>query len=442
MSQRLAWLMVGMVLSGSPGVLAQELAVDHPESPENRIHALKFARAEEVAKTLAEKFKSSQPPIRFEIEERTNILLARATPRQHQEIDAVLKRLDARTTEVQAKPAERKQPSQKPEPAAGVPLPYGSDTAQLQVRVWWIANAPNKAGAQVPEGFKNLAGDFERLGLDSPIVVAQAMATTLGGGKFHATGQLDLDGRRPFHFCGAVEQASGKLVLHADLSVGGPGGDKSNLAAIKTQVMLKPEQFLILGTVPVDKTQTAFVVQIGLGQPTGTPKPGKQKAQGIPEMTWQQAFDWLTEFTGLPVVGEARLVGEFKPGKQPTSSPNIWEVLDLFNEQLVEQNLLLLRGERSLSLVAVGDKIEPALVPRVHITDLKKRGKSELVTITVALVIQEAPKVAQAVKKMVSPFGSVVALPESNRLVITDQAGLLLQICGILLRDDIREEKR
>jgi type II secretory pathway component GspD/PulD (secretin) len=134
------------------------------------------------------------------------------------------------------------------------------------------------------------------------------------------------------------------------------------------------------------------------------------------------------------VVSNTKPTGTFTLAALGDKKYTTAELLDLINDGLLLQGYLLVRGEKSLALVAADEKIDPVLVPRVTLDDLAKRGRTELVSVVLHLRSVMAEDIVPQVRNLLGPFGSAVALSSSNHLVLQDTAGNLQRICQ-LIRD-------
>jgi len=66
-------------------------------------------------------------------------------------------------------------------------------------------------------------------------------------------------------------------------------------------------------------------------------------------------------------------------------------------------------------------------VPDRSIEDLPKCGRTELVRITLALKTLNAEDFAPQARQMLSKFGSAIAIPQTNQLLLSDKAGTLVR---------------
>jgi RNA polymerase sigma factor (sigma-70 family) len=187
------------------------------------------------------------------------------------------------------------------------------------------------------------------------------------------------------------------------------------------------------------------------GKPAPAPKPGeKQYYFAMDNKPWGEVFQWLSEQTGLAYVSSIRPTGTFTFVPPRVSGGvkeyTIPEILDILNEALesygAPQKFVLIRRDRTLLLLPADEKIDPTLVPRVDLGDLPKRGKRELVRVVVPLSVLTAQDLAADVRKMLGPFGNVIALDLANQLIIQDTAGNLLDISEMIHEAERRAADR
>jgi hypothetical protein len=158
---------------------------------------------------------------------------------------------------------------------------------------------------------------------------------------------------------------------------------------------------------------------------------------------WGKVLEWLADQSGLPFVGDVKPERNFSfmsLGKK--QSYTLGEIIDILNEGLAtqKQKLVLLRRDRSLTLVRTDDEDLGRLLPRVRIEDLGGRGKTELVIVAVPLKFQSAEDLAPSVRKMMGPLGMVSILARENQLELRDTAGNLRRLVQVI-QDTDREKK-
>jgi RNA polymerase sigma factor (sigma-70 family) len=177
------------------------------------------------------------------------------------------------------------------------------------------------------------------------------------------------------------------------------------------------------------------------GKPAPAPKPGeKQYYFAMDNKPWGEVLQWLSEQTGLACVSASKPTGAFTfvPPRVNGSLKEytIPEILDILNEALqangTAQKFVLLRRDRTILLLPAEEKIDPTLVPRVDVSQLAKRGKRELVKVVVSLNVLPAADLALDVKKMLGPFGDVIALDLAGQLIVQDTAGNLLEVVEMI----------
>jgi type II secretory pathway component GspD/PulD (secretin) len=137
-------------------------------------------------------------------------------------------------------------------------------------------------------------------------------------------------------------------------------------------------------------------------------------------MPWAAVFEWLSDRTGLPVIGTQRPPRGNLNIISPKQKYSLAQVMDIINSSLLEQKLLLVRGPKAFTLVPADRKIRPGLVPRVRLEDLGRRGKTEVVSVVLKLGAVPADDVKEEIKQLQGPFGDVVALSKANQLVVQD----------------------
>lgn len=151
------------------------------------------------------------------------------------------------------------------------------------------------------------------------------------------------------------------------------------------------------------------------------------------DLSWARVFEWLSEQTNLPVITQYKVPGTFSftAGKQ--KSFTLPEILDLLNEALVLQKYRLVRKPTAFVLVPADERVNPDLVPRVEVKDLSARGQTEMVAVVVPLKGVRAEEIAGDIKKLLGPFGDVVALRSSNQLLLHDTTTNLLRAARFIV---------
>ena len=93
-------------------------------------------------------------------------------------------------------------------------------------------------------------------------------------------------------------------------------------------------------------------------------------------------------------------------------------ITDILNESLLAKNYVLIRGETTFQLWPADKAIDPTLVRRVSLDELKTLPVRDMVQVYLPLKILSAPNQVADVKKMMSKAGEVVALEGTNTLLM------------------------
>ncbi|MGQ9604814.1 MAG: secretin N-terminal domain-containing protein [Thermogutta sp.] len=145
---------------------------------------------------------------------------------------------------------------------------------------------------------------------------------------------------------------------------------------------------------------------------------------------WQEVLKWFAEQAGLSLVMEAPPSGTFNYVDDREFAPS--EAIDLLNSVLLMKGYMLVRKERMLILLNLDDGIPPNLVDTVLPEDLDKRGDHELVSTLFQLQRMSPEEAETEVKKLLGPQGSVLVLPKSKQLFVTETAGKLRTIRRVI----------
>jgi type II secretory pathway component GspD/PulD (secretin) len=147
---------------------------------------------------------------------------------------------------------------------------------------------------------------------------------------------------------------------------------------------------------------------------------------------WKDVLDWFAEQAGLSLVIDHPPPGTFNYSDDRQYTPT--EAIDLLNSVLLTKGYTLVRRGRMLIVINLEDPIPKNLVPTVPLESLDTLGESELVS-TLFNLDKITPEEAEAeIKKLTGPQGSVVTLPKSRQVLVTETAGRLRAIRSVLAR--------
>ncbi len=190
-------------------------------------------------------------------------------------------------------------------------------------------------------------------------------------------------------------------------------------------------------------TFLAFTIMAGVAH-AGEQKPREEQrfAFEMRGLGWKQVLEWLSDQSGLPVAsknppppGTFTFISPTK-GKTPKTY-TLPEVIDLMNDSLSMQGYLLVRRKASITIVAADEIIDPGLAPHIELTELKSRGRTELVSI--ALPLERIGKAdVPEIRKLMGRLGDVVVLPESKRIILRDTVENLQRILAITAKENPR----
>lgn len=189
---------------------------------------------------------------------------------------------------------------------------------------------------------------------------------------------------------------------------------------------------------PADKTILPTESKDKVVEKAVTPPDPKEKriAFAMRDVPWSKVMEWLSDQTGLHFISNHIPTGTFNFIPPKDKKYTIPEVIDLLNDGLLLHKYVLIRRDTSFTILPADEKIDPALVPRIALEDLKDRGKTEMVSVVLKLKALISTDFAPEVKKMMGPFGEVVPLAQSNQLVMQDTAGNLRRILKMVQEDE------
>jgi len=206
---------------------------------------------------------------------------------------------------------------------------------------------------------------------------------------------------------------------------------------------------LLVGSALATRANAQGVVKGGPGAgegPVGTLKNGKAKPRppekrisfSMTKKPWQGesgVLKWLSDQLGIPLVGTAFPTGSFTFNPPVINGVvqtyTLPEVVDLINQELQRQKWVLIRYKDHFTVVP-SDADLPSF-PRINLDELPRRGASEVVSLVYPLKKMGAAELEPEVQKMLmQPFGKVLVLAASNRLILQDNVKSLKQIIETL----------
>ncbi len=153
---------------------------------------------------------------------------------------------------------------------------------------------------------------------------------------------------------------------------------------------------------------------------------------------WRDVLEWFAkqaDFSLSDDVGGPAGTFNYTDSREYTPT----EAIDVLNSILTTKGYVLLRRYRMLILVKLDDPIPDSMPLQVNPESLGKLGEYELVR-TLFDLDKFKPEEAEAeAKKLLGPQGTVVALPKTRQLQVTDMAGRLRAVQRMINRIDNKE---
>jgi type II secretory pathway component GspD/PulD (secretin) len=171
------------------------------------------------------------------------------------------------------------------------------------------------------------------------------------------------------------------------------------------------------------------VVPIAPVAPVAPPATGDRTISfNFEKMGWDDVLDWYSKESGLTLITTVKPTGSlaFKPSKDKKFT--MGEVTDLLNEALTQQKFILIRRNMTFFIQPADEKIDPTMVPRITLEELAKRGKTEIVEVILPIKGMVVADAQEELKRLLTPFGSMVPLEKSNSLLLRDTVGNIVRI--------------
>ena len=132
---------------------------------------------------------------------------------------------------------------------------------------------------------------------------------------------------------------------------------------------------------------------------------------------WADVLEWFAEQSNLSLVLDAPPPGTFN--YTDTREYTVPEAIDLINGVLLTKGYTLIRRDRMLMVLNVGDGLPADLIPRVEVDELDERGRFELVSVVFPLEGRDAAEVETEIKPLLGPHGKTAVLPKTRQLLVT-----------------------
>jgi hypothetical protein len=146
---------------------------------------------------------------------------------------------------------------------------------------------------------------------------------------------------------------------------------------------------------------------------------------------WEKVIEWFADTSNLTYAeGSCKPTGTLTlvPPKGSKTEFTLGEIIDLLDEALLARKegdrYVLVRREFTFTFVAADDVDDSSWHGLVSVDDLAKHGKIEIVKVVIPVKVGDATEVAELLKPLKSPFGTITRVPP-NSLFVVDTVGVI-----------------
>ena len=147
---------------------------------------------------------------------------------------------------------------------------------------------------------------------------------------------------------------------------------------------------------------------------------------------WEEVIDWFADRAGLSVLKETLPTGTFNYRDDREYTPI--EALNLLNKALLIKGYRLIKAERMLIVIDLEDGIPPDLITTVSLEELDELSEYDLVRVLFELEKFDPEEAEQEIQKLIGPQGSVIVMPKTRQILVTDTVGNLKTIRRVIGR--------
>jgi RNA polymerase sigma factor (sigma-70 family) len=214
-------------------------------------------------------------------------------------------------------------------------------------------------------------------------------------------------------------------------------GPKPGASTRVTIVAVPDENALLVYATPIDALTIRTLVKAMDEGPAPQARleqrPGKEPKKytfDFRDTAWADVLAWYSKESGLTPILTIMPTGNVTIASPKDRKLTLGEVTDLINESLMAQKLILVRRTVSFYLHPADEKIDPTLIPRIELSELKERGKTELVQAVIPVPAEAVQGLVPEIRNLLSPFGSATSI--KGALVVMDTAGNVTRIAELL----------
>ena len=147
---------------------------------------------------------------------------------------------------------------------------------------------------------------------------------------------------------------------------------------------------------------------------------------------WEDVINWFADRAGLSLLKETLPAGTFNYRDNREYTPI--EALNLLNKALLIKGYRLIKAERMLIVIDLEDGIPPDLITTVSLEELDELSEYDLVRVLFELEKFDPAEAEQEIQKLVGPQGSMIVMPKSRQILVTDTVGNLKTIHRVIQR--------
>ena len=175
--------------------------------------------------------------------------------------------------------------------------------------------------------------------------------------------------------------------------------------------------------------------------PQGSTSPNEKRVSvNFNKAPWPTVLDWFKDESGLIPVLTVQPTGSVTIVSPKDVKYTISEVVDVLNDAMMQQKFILIRRQVSFFIHPSDEKLDPILAPRIELSELASRGRTEIVQLLLPLKTLNVEDTAPEIKNLMSVFGSISTLTKSNTLVLTDTAGNIRRIYDMIQQIEQKTE--
>lgn len=148
------------------------------------------------------------------------------------------------------------------------------------------------------------------------------------------------------------------------------------------------------------------------------------------ETPWLDVLEWYADESSLNL--DWQHLPDGKLNLITHRGYSIDEARDVINRHLLARGFTLLRTDESLFLAKLDAALNPTMVPRVQVGELKSQRAHDFVRVVFSLDWMLAEKAAEELKPLLSPHGRIVPMKATNRIDVMDAVANLREVERVL----------